>query len=153
MARLNGILKYPATASGTSTKTLLQLVTPANQCVVIKEVSISFAGTSPTAAPIEVNLVWQTSAGTMTALTPLNETLGSGETIQCTAQRDATAEPTTTNVIRTWYVHPQLGLLWVPTMPWDEIIIRPGGSARRMGLMVITPGASVSTTAYIRFEE
>lgn len=153
MARLNGILKYPLTASGVATKTLLQLVTPANQCVVIKEISISFKGTSPTAEPIEVNFAFQTTAGTMSALTPLNETNGSSETIQCTAQRDATVEPTTTSVIRTWAVHPQLGLLWVPTMPWDEIIIRPGGSAKRMGLMLINPGATVPTTAYIRFEE
>lgn len=153
MARLNGIIKYPLTASGTSTKTLLQLVTPAHQCVVIKEISISFKGTSPTAEPIEVNLAWQTSAGTMTSLTPLNETLGSGETIQCTAQRDATVEPTTTNVIRAWNIHPQLGTIWMPTMPWDEIIIRPGGTVRRIGLMLIAPAASVLTTAYIRFEE
>ena len=148
MARLDWILRYPETASGTSTKTLLQLVTTAHQRIVLKEVSLSWKGISNTAAPVLVELLYQTTAGTMTAANPVAEDVGAGETLQTTGQRDATAEPTARNIIRSWEVHQQSGFLWQ-----GEILISPGGTSRRIGLRLVSPGASVSTTGYLKGEE
>lgn len=153
MARLPWILRYPETASGTATKTLLQLVTTAHQRIVLNEVSVSWKGISNTAAPVLVELLYQTTAGTMTAANPAAEDVGAGETLQTTGQRDATAEPTAGTIIRSWEVHQQSGFIWQATGPRDEILISPGGTARRIGLRLVSPGASVSITAYLRGEE
>lgn len=95
-----------ATGTGGSAKTLLQLVAPANQRVKVKRVVFTFGGVDSTQPPIEVNLLVQTTAGTMSALTPTKEPPDADETIQTTAQHTATAEPTAGTVRRTRLVSP-----------------------------------------------
>src|SRR5437588_10938604 len=97
----------------TATKTLAQLVAAAQQRVKVHEWSVSFNGTSNTATPIEVDIVRQTSAGTMSALTLVKANNSDAETLQTTAQTTATAEPTDSGVIiQTQLVHPQTGYTW-----------------------------------------
>jgi hypothetical protein len=135
-------------ATGTAAKTLLQVVAPANQRLLIHELSVSFKGNAPTADPVLVRVLRQTTAGTMTALTPVKLTPGS-EALQSTAQHSATAEPTAGDVLLSEEVHPQGGgFLW--QAPFGQALVIPGGG--RLGVEV-TAGASVSAVARVRGEE
>lgn len=137
-----------AIATGSSLKTLVQIVAAANHAVKISEISISFAGTSNTATPILVQISRQTTAGTMTSLTPVKDPDDSGETLQTTAQHTATSEPTTTDVLMEEYVHPQTGYCW--QAPFGKEIKIGGGD--RLGIRV-TAAADVNATARVVGEE
>lgn len=142
IARSNGI------ATGTSLKTLLQIVAATNHGLKILEIGIGFHGTSNTAEPILVNLYRQTTAGTMTSLTLVKQDDSNGDTIDATAQHTATAEPTAGDILREWTVHPQTGLVYqVPELAPIKV-----GAGDRVGLTV-TAGASVNADCYIVFEE
>lgn len=135
-------------ATGTSAKTLLQLVAAANHGVKVTGWGISFKGTSVTAEPILVELVRQTTAGTMSTLTPVKSNDSNGDTLDTTAQHTATAEPTTTDVLRSVYVHPQGN--FAEHFPFGaEVLV---GAGDRVGLRV-TAAADVGSIAFLDFEE
>ena len=148
MARFNWIAKVTGVATGTSIKTLLQIVAPTNQRVKIKEVGIGFHGISNTAEPILVQLKRQSTAGTKSALTLVKEDDTTPESIQTTAQHTATVEPTAGDVIRTWTIHPQAAQVYQLPIE-DEIIV---GGGKRYALTV-TAAATVNADAYMRCEE
>jgi hypothetical protein len=135
-------------ATGTSAKTLLQLVAAANQRIKVVEWSISFTGTSNTATPIQVDLVRQTTAGTSSPLTLVKLNESDAETLQSTANQNATAEPTTGDNDITEEVHPQTGYTW--QAPFGREIIIKGGN--RLGIRV-TAGASVTAACRAMAEE
>lgn len=135
-------------STGTSLKTIIQVVAASNHRCVIKEWSISFQGTSNSAAPILVEVLRQSTAGTMSSLTPVKNNSGDDETLQTTAQHTATAEPTAGDVIDSVLVHPQTGYTWQAPFG-SELIIVGGG---RLGIRV-TAGASVDCVATIKGEE
>lgn len=151
MAKLGIIAQPAAITTGTSVKTLVQLVAPTNQKVVVKEISISFNGVSNTATPILVEVVRQTSAGTITNTTTLRKSdPDNQETIQSTCKDTATAEPTDSgDVPLQEYVHPQTGFLWADDSNPPKIMINGGG---RLGIRV-TAAASVSASVRIMAEE
>lgn len=126
-------------ATGASAKTLLQIVAVANHKVLLDEISISFNGVSNTAEPIKVDVLRQTTAGTMTALTLVKDPDDWDETIQTTAQHTATVEPTAGDVLMSEHVHPQQGYTW--QAPFGREIAIGGGD--RVGIRV-TAAASVS---------
>lgn len=151
MADLKFIQTYPETACGVALKTLLQLAAPTNQRLRLWEVGLSFKGVTAADAPILVELLLQTTAGTMSANNPAAEDSSLPEAIQTTGQRDATVEPAAGTVLRAWEVHPQGGsILWQAASERDTI---PVGGGKRVGLRVVTPGVSVSCRGYIRGEE
>ena len=129
--------------TGTSLITLIQVVGASNHGVLVKEWSISFQGTSNTASPILVKVMRQTSAGTMTSLTPVKDPAGTTETLQTTFQHTATAEPTASDVLFEEYVHPQTGYTW--QAPFGQSVKVDGGT--RLG---ITCTAAASTSATVR---
>jgi hypothetical protein len=149
MARVRGVATTQGeiAASIGAAKTILQIVAAANHPVAIKGVSVSFDGTSASAEPIQVDLLRQTTAGTMSAGTPVEETT-TGTTLQTTSQINATVEPTAGNVLRRWEVHPQSGLIEKFTIE-DEIVVAGGG---RLGLRITAP-AAVNALGSISFEE
>lgn len=134
--------------TGTSAKTLLQLVAASNHAVKIDEISISFNGTSNTAEPIKVDVLRQTTAGTMSSLTLVKDPDDWDETIQTTAQHTATAEPTASDVLLSEHVHPQQGYTW--QAPFGREIKIGGGD--RLGVRVTAP-ASVSAIVRVSGEE
>lgn len=135
-------------ATGTALKTLIQIVAPANQRLKIDEISISFKGVVATDSPILVEVLRQTTAGTMTALAPVKNNDGDPETLQVTALHTATAEPTAGDVLKRWLVHPQAGRPW--QAPFSrELIVKGGG---RLGLRV-TAAASVNALVEVGGEE
>ncbi len=139
-----------ALTTGTSIKTLIQILAATNVCVKIGEVSISFNGVSNTAAPIYVEMVKQTSAGTITnTTTVVKEDASRAETIQLVAKDTATIEPTDSAAVTlAEYVHPQTGFLWQAPYLREQIIVGAG----RLGLRV-TAAASVSAGCRLIGEE
>lgn len=133
-------------AAVAAAKTLLQVVAAANHPIKITRWGVFFDGTSATAEPVQVRLLRQSTAGTMSALTPV-ELTNHGVTVQTSAQHTATAEPTSGNVLDIAEVHPQTG--YEVNLLGQEIIV-PGGG--RIGLEITAP-AAVNARAKIHFEE
>lgn len=134
--------------TGTSAKTLLQLVAASNHAALIDEISISFNGTSNTAEPIKVDVLRQTSAGTMSSLTLVKDPDDWDETMQTTAQHTATAEPTAGDVLMSEHIHAQQGYTWQAPFGRE---IKIGGSDR-LGIRVTAP-ASVSAIVRVAGQE
>jgi hypothetical protein len=135
-------------ATGTSAKTLLQIVAANNHGVLIDEISISFKGTSNTATPIKVDVLRQTTAGTMSSATPVKDPADADETLQTTAQANATVEPTAGDILMSELVHPQTGYTW--QAPFGRQIKIGGGG--RLGIRV-TAGADVNAVCRVSGEE
>lgn len=141
-------LSSGATATGTSLKTILQAVAAANHALAVHEIAISFAGTSNTAAPILVEVVRQSDAGTSSAATPVKDPDDSAETLQVTGRKTITSEPTTGDVLEAYYVHPQTGYTWQAQFAKH---IKVGGGDR-LGVRV-TAAADVNCTVTMKGEE
>lgn len=104
-ASVDGVALAAATA-----KTIIQLVTPATARMELLELDISLDGVTAAAVPGLVELITQTTAGTMSALTPTQDDTAAPASL-VTAQHTATAEPTTgTLLMRKWRVSPYGGL-------------------------------------------
>ena len=149
MAAFQGVATTAEIALTAATaKTLLQLISPANHRVRLTGWGVFFDGVSPTAEPVQVRLLRQTTAGTMTALTPVKRDSGISDTLQTTAAHTATAEPTAGDVLWAGEVHPQAG--YEVQYPWGNEIILAGSS--RVGLEVTAP-AALNARSFLAFEE
>lgn len=135
-------------ATGTAVKTILQVVAPTNQALLIHEWSVSFEGVSNTALPINVELTRQSTAGTTSANTPVLAPDGGGETLQVTARDNATVEPTSGDVIDRQLVHPQTGYTWQAT--FDKKVKVRGGD--RLAIRT-TAAVDVNVVATFKGEE
>lgn len=131
-------------------KTILNVITAANGLLRAVEIGVSFDGVSATAEPVTVELCksTQATAGTSTAHT-IVQSGGPTRTVQATAARNYTAEPTALTVVKRWLVHPQTGLLvQFPLGREPEQVT----SANALCLRCIAP-AAVNAQGYIEFEE
>ena len=129
-------------------KTVLQIVAAANHRVRGKGWGVFFDGTSTTAEPVQVRLLRQTTAGTMSALTLTKRDDSIADTLLTTAQHTATAEPTAGDVLEVVEVHPQQSYeKWWPM--GSEIII---GGGDRLGVECTAP-AGVNVRAVFYGEE
>lgn len=135
--------------TGTSAKTLLQIVAASNHRTLVDEVHIAFEGTTSTDAPIQVRILKQTTAGTMSALTLVKKCAADDETLQTTALHTASAEPTAGDVYFSTLVHPQGGRLSL-VLPRDKAFQIVGG--QRLGIEV-TAGAAVDAVVTVEGEE
>lgn len=128
-------------------QTVLQLIAASNRAIEIVQLGIGFNGTSSTAEPVDVTLARQSDAGSgSSSVTPVKYDDSTSESLQTTAIKVCTSEPTTGDVVFTQHVHPQTGLFWTPPAP----LIVGGGD--RLGLRCAA-GASVALNAYIVFKE
>lgn len=133
--------------SAATAKTVLQIVAASNHRVRIKRWGVFFDGVSTTAEPVQVRLLRQTSAGTMSSLTPTK--LGTeSETLQTTAQHTATVEPSAGDTLDIAEVHPQTG--YEVIFPAGEEIDVAGSG--RVGIECTAP-ATVNVRAKIIAEE
>lgn len=127
--------------TGTSQKTLLQLVAASNHGVLIDEWGISFKGVSNTGTPIRVLLIRQSTAigGTPASNDPVKDPDDSDETLQTTGfvPDVSPSEPTTVTTIASVLVHPQTGYTW--QAPWGREIKIGGGD--RLGIVVVAAEA------------
>lgn len=129
-------------------KTILQLVAAANHRVKILGWGVFFDGTSTTAEPVQVRLLRQTTAGTMTALTPTKRDDSIADTLLTTAQHTATAEPTAGDLLEAIEVHPQSGYQVMYPLGAEPIV----GGGDRVGIECTAP-AGVNVRATVIFEE
>jgi hypothetical protein len=149
MARIRATATTAEVACTAATaKTVVQVVAAANHRIAIKGWSYSFDGVAGDAEPAVCVLMRQSTAGTLSSLTPTVDNPPITETLQTTALHTATAEPTSGDVLRRVNIHPQTGAEW--SKAFDEEIIVPGGG--RVGLVVTAP-ANVNVVASISYEE
>ncbi len=144
MAETEGEIALPAAAA----KTILQVKLPANHRGLVKAWGVSFDGVSPTAEPVQVRLVRQTTAGTMTGATLRKVDSSISEAILSTATKNATAEPTPGDQLRAVEVHPQGG--YEEQLPFGDEYRIPGDG--RVGIECIAP-ATVNVRGWMRCEE
>lgn len=148
MARRFGIATQTGISTGTSAKTLVQLIAAANHAIVLTKFHCGFHGTSNTAEPILVQIVRQSDAGTMSSLTPVKADDSVADTLDTTAQHTATVEPTTGDVLHSVTVHPQTGY----TECSGELTELICGAGDRIALRV-TAAADVNADVTLHFEE
>lgn len=134
----------------TGPQTAMQLLAAANHKVKITEIGVSAQGVSNTDAPLNFQLLVQTTAGTCSASTEVLLDADAGVVIQTTAIEDCSVEPTPGNIIHRWFIHPQAGMVWVPP-PGTEPII---DTIERTGLRILdTPTTAVDVNVYMKWEE
>ena len=134
--------------SAATPKTELQVKAPAHQRVKIKGWGVYFDGTSVSAEAVNVKLDRQSTAGTMSAVTPSKCDDSLPETVQCTASVNASVEPTTDEVLQYRNVHPQSGYEHTYGIG-DEDKIKGGGY---VGILCDAP-ATVNVIPWIKCEE
>lgn len=117
-------------------KTVVQLAGGANVIEAVTGAWISFDGTSNTAEPTIVEILRQTTAGTMTARSPL-KTKDTATALLATGGVNATLEPTAGDVLKTFHVHPQAGVI-IP-LDFDKEIEVPSGG--RLAVRITAPAA------------
>ncbi len=101
--------------SAATAKTSLGAKAHANSSIYVKKARVSFDGTSATATPVLVELVYATfganAPGTnSTSVTPVLWS-GRSTTVGWTAAKTWTTEPTTLTVLEEWYLTPAGGLV------------------------------------------
>lgn len=148
MSDLFGVAATNSVAlSANVAKTVLQVIAPANHRVKILGWGAFFDGVSATNTPVRIRLQRQTTAGTMSALTP-TKTASRAESLLVIAQFNATAEPSNSDIIEQATCHPQQGYE-VKFAPGQELIIEGGG---RVGIEILAVNA-VNSFTKIFFEE
>lgn len=148
MAGIIGIAQTAEVALVAATaKTVIQLVAPANHRVKILGWGVFFDGVNTAAEPVQVAVVRQSTAGTMTSLSPV-QVQPVSETIQTLAWHTATAEPTAGDTIDAVECHPQQG--YEVKFPMGQEVIVAGSG--RLGITCTAP-AAVNVRAKFIFEE
>jgi hypothetical protein len=136
----------------TSTETVLQLRGAAASRGKLVAWGISFDGVDSTAAPIQIDLLRQTTDGTATAATEGAFDAADPATPAVTGHHSFIAEPTPGVVLESMHVHPQGGLIIREYPPGREIFIE-AATTSRLGIRVVTPGAAVNCVAFMHWEE
>ena len=143
--------KYVANAdavalAATTAKTVLQIATPATIRARICALTVGFDGVTAANPAVLVELLRQTTAGTMTGVTPAALESGAPASL-VTAQKTATAEPTASTVIQTWRLTPIGGLLVIPFYGDEQPTL---GVSSWMGIRC-TASAIVNVNASLTF--
>lgn len=142
--------------SAATPKTVGQIKSLANHRLKLLKWGVSFDGISPSAEPVQVRLVRQTSAigGTPTAVTPVLNGVGS-ETPQSTfAYSAGGSEPTydTPNkTLAVLEVHPQFGYEYTYPLGQEDLITG-GASVSYVGVECTAP-AAVNVRCMMKWEE
>lgn len=133
-------------------RTIMNQISGANIVSRMVEFGVSFDGTSGTAEPVTVELCrsTQAGAGTFTSHTILQVGGGPARTVQSTAGRAYTVEPTVLTVLKRWLVHPQTGI--VVQFPLGREPEKIGTALSALAIRCTAP-ANVNVQGYIEFEE
>lgn len=130
-------------------ETLIQVAAPATRRLQVVRWGISFDGISAADAPVDVDLLRQTTAGTAGAFTPLKLDEADPAALS-SAQNAFTAEPTAGDILEAHQLTPLGGLLVVEY----DILTRPMVAASgRVGLRANAPTAATNCTAFVVFQE
>lgn len=128
MAGIKAILQATVGECPVAYQTMLQIKAPTNQRLTVHAISISFEGEVTTDAPILVDIVRQSDAGTGgDAVTPYPIDQAVDETLQATGLEDIDGgDPTDVNDVLSEYVHPQGGYTWHAHI-LEPIVVVGGG--------------------------
>lgn len=129
-------------------ETILQVVASANRGLSVVRWGVGFNGVAATDAPVQVDLLRVTSAGSSAAFTPL-KTDPYSDAAMATARTAHTAEPTYGDVLESFEVSPYGGLL-IMQYALDERIV--AASNGRIAIRCMAP-AAVACTAFLVFDE
>lgn len=131
-------------------KSCLAIINAANALIRLIEFAVSFDGQTAGNEPVVVELCrsTQATAGTSSSHT-IAQSGGPVRTVQATAARNYTAEPTVLTSIKRWLVHPQTGIVvqsplgreTEETTTADALILR------------LTAPDNVNMQGYMEFEE
>ncbi len=134
----------PLSLVASTADTAIQIVAPANQGVVVNSIVVSFNGITAADPPIKAELLLQTDVGSgSSAVTPVKINQSMSETLQTTAVRGPTSEPTGTTIYHGENIHMQGG---VPlAIPGGKYRIKGG---ERLGVRV-TPGTLTAATTCV----
>lgn len=144
--------KGTATVSGVSvgagaTVTIIQAVAAANHALRLERLSVTVDGDDPSAEMLTVDLQRQTTAGTMSALTPVKRDDSIADSFDSTWQKEATVEPTAGDQAASFPCNGQVG---IPGEPLDWVV----GAGDRTGIRVTNPTAVARTVSVsVDFEE
>lgn len=137
-----------AISTGGAAKTFLQVIAASNHRVILNEFHVAFQGIVNTDSPFLLQIIRGTTGGSgSSSATPTKEVSGDDETLQVTANKGFTSEPTGGTVIYETYIHPQGGLDWVN--PKNPLEIQGGSKLD----FKITSGASYNGVVMVRGEE
>lgn len=149
MADAFGVMVVKGAQASPTLTTMGQLVAGTNRRVKVLGISITFNGTVNTDAPVLVEALRQSTAGTSSICTPSKIDPSMVESLITSGlQGFSGAEPTAGDVVDAWYVHPQAGFINPLPLSQEHKI----GGGGRFGVRV-TATNSVLCTLSIRFEE
>ena len=137
--------------SAATTRTVLQVVSASSRRLAIKEWGISFDGADATKTPILVEILRQTTAGTSSSLTLVQNDPGDPAPLASALQGFSSTEPTSGDVLWSEYITPAGGFDRVQLPLGEEIGV---AVSTRLGLRVTTAsGVTANAAAYIKFAE
>lgn len=132
-------------------ETMLMVINAANSVHRIIQWSVAFDGVTATAVPVLVELVSSTQAGAGTSSSAaIVQTRGLTRTVQASAQRQYTSEPTTLTVLEEYWVRADGGLFMIQYPLGREV--EQGVTLDGLGIRATAP-ATVNGRASIEFEE
>jgi len=137
--------------SAATAKTILNVIAGSNALVRLIELGVSFDGVTASAEPVTVELCSSTQAGAGTSTShTIVQSGGPTRTVQATAQRNYSAEPTTLTVLKRWLVPAFMGslVLQFPLGREPEQVTTADGLCLRC-----TAPATVNVQGYMEFEE
>lgn len=148
---------YAVTTGGeqgltTSTETVLQIRGNSSTRARVIAWSISFDGTDSSAAPVLVELLRQTTDGTGSAATEFPLDTADPTSALVTAFTAFSAEPTAGDILESYEIHPQGGLIVREYPPGREIYIS-ASSSNRLGIRCSLPAGTVNCVAWLHWEE
>ena len=116
--------------TATVAKTVLQILAATNHRATAEQLEVTFTGTIVATDRALVELIDQTTGGTMSVLTPVKINQGDNESLEVTATHTATVEPTAGDIPWKGGVPAQIGVL--------EQINYPIVGGRRLGIRITT---------------
>jgi hypothetical protein len=146
------IVEYPVTSTAllaATAKTVCQVTAPTNQRLKVIGFGFYTDGVAPTAVPVQLRILRQTTAGTGSAITAAIAEQGLTETVQSSALGNHSAEPTAGAVLRVISIPVFMGQYEISLPAGQEIYI---GGAGRLGFEMNAP-AAVNVRGFVRVEE
>lgn len=149
MSGLYGASSSSVSLSAATVKTVINLTGISTSRAKIVAWGISFNGTTTSAVPVTVDFLRQVSAGTGTAINePPFDTVY--PTAGVAARANFSAEPSAGDILESYFIHPQGGILIKEYPPGREVIL--DDATVYIGIRVNAP-AAVSCIAWIQWEE
>lgn len=152
VAQTEGVVALAAAATA---KTILSVIAAAGDIITVTEIGIAFDGITASEKPILVELCRSTQAGAgagSSAVTPRQVRGNPNHTVNSTAAKGYTTEPTVLTPVREWLIDPNKGGLILP-FPMGREVESLDGDAVCIRCTIQTSGAAVNARAYIEFEE